>query len=89
MSETLAPSRQPTSSPSGLWIAPSVPADTVSDFTAEPTNNHKYPNSYDSKSNLESTVDADTMAQSRYLFIGIVIIVIAIAVIYLRRRYVN
>ncbi len=88
MSDIKVPSPQPTSSPSGLWVAPSIPVEITSDLTTQPTNNAaglRFPIPVEAKKMMEQD-DADAMMFERVLFVGIVILVIAIVAIYFHRR---
>lgn len=86
MDELRKPSYQPTSSPTGLWVAPSIPSDIDSSLTFAPTNNEGLipilPKDVLRKD------DENTMEFSKILFIGVVLVVFAIVAIYAHRRYV-
>lgn len=78
------PVLQPTSAPSGIYVAPSVPADINSFLTSAPTiGNH--PLDYDTKEAIQQD-DIFAMNSSRVIFLGIVVLVLSLVAIYYYRR---
>lgn len=86
-SSSSKPSYQPTSRPSELWVAPSVPADITSDLlTSQPTNNAVGTLPLSVKDTIKLD-DESTLAWDHYVFIGIIVAVIVLLIVYFNRRY--